>query len=248
MGDRLKRDLRLQNVFLDVRDVFGGDDWRRTIADRIAESDVVIALIGPRWVGPRTDGTLRIFDDDDVVRWELAYALRLRPSHVVPTMLDGARLPSSLPSELDSLYRAQRLDLWPPDSQVGYCELLADVFMKAHLHRGRPIIVTDGSEQAEVYLDRLAYQLKSGQLGLQGVVAVAAVARGFAAVTLRQASSLWPDVIILRHPGADNEKLAALMRGVRRNTVKRNSGSGVRRRGGRYLRAWSKSRSVNTDT
>jgi hypothetical protein len=95
--DRLKRDLRLENVFLYVRDVFGGDDWRRVILDHIDASDVVVALIGARWVGPREDGTWRIFDDDDVVRWELERALHIRPSHVVPTMLDGARLPSALP-------------------------------------------------------------------------------------------------------------------------------------------------------
>ena len=46
LGDRLKRDLRLENVFLDVRDVFGGDDWRKVIAERVAAADVVIALIG----------------------------------------------------------------------------------------------------------------------------------------------------------------------------------------------------------
>jgi len=71
LGDRLKGDLRLENVFVDVRDVFGGDDWRRMIADRLTRSDVVVALIGAYWSGPRPDGTLRIFDVDDVVRWEL---------------------------------------------------------------------------------------------------------------------------------------------------------------------------------
>ena len=37
----------------------------------MAASDVVIAVIGACWAGPRADGTWRIFDDDDVVRWEL---------------------------------------------------------------------------------------------------------------------------------------------------------------------------------
>ena len=79
-----------------------------------------------------------------------------------------------------------------------YSELLADVFMKTHHRRGRPIIITDGSDRAEVYLDRLAYQLKNGQLGMRGVVAVTAVTRGFAEISLREASAHWPDVIILR--------------------------------------------------
>ena len=111
LAERLKRDLRLENVFLDVQDVFGGDDWRKVIADRITASDVVIALIGARWAGPRPDGTWRIFDVDDIVRWELGRALRVRQSHVVPAMLDGAQLPSALPRELTPLYGAQRLDL-----------------------------------------------------------------------------------------------------------------------------------------
>jgi hypothetical protein len=220
LGERLKRDLRLENVFLDVRDVFGGDDWRRVIADRIAASDVVIAVIGVRWAGPRADGTWRIFDHDDVVRWELGHALSIRPSHVVPTMLNGARLPSALPPELTPLYRAQRLDLRPSDSSVCYSELLADVFMKTHYRRGSPIIITDGSDHAEAYLDRLAHQLRNGQLGMHGVVAVTAVTRGFSAISLREASVHWPDVIILRHPGAADEKLAALARGARRNALK----------------------------
>jgi hypothetical protein len=219
LGDRLKHDLRLENVFLDVRDVFGGDDWRRVIADRIAASDAVIALIGPRWAGPRADSPCRIFDDNDVVRWELGHALRILPSHVVPTMLNGARLPTALPRELTPLYHVQRLDLRPPDSPECYNELLADVFMKAYYRRGRPIIITDGSDHAEAHLDRLAHQLKSGQLGMHGVAAVTAVTRGFAAISLREASAHWPDVIILRHPGADDEKLAALARGARRNAL-----------------------------
>jgi hypothetical protein len=103
---------------------------------------------------------------------------------------------------------------------VGYSELLADVFRKTHYRRGRPIIITDGSDHAEAYLDRLAYQLKSGRLGMHGAVAVTAVTRGFAAISLREASTHWPDVIILRHPGANDEKLAALARGARRNTLK----------------------------
>jgi hypothetical protein len=220
LGDRLKDDLRLENVFIDVRDVFGGDDWRRAIADRLALSDVVIALIGARWAGPRPDGTLRIFDPDDVLRWELEYMLGIRPTNVVPTMLDGARLPPVLPPTLTALHRAQRLDLLTADPASGYGELLADVFMKTHFRRRRPVIITDGSDRAEVYLDRLAYELKTGRLGLEAAVAVTAVTRGFAAVTLREASSRWPDVIVLRHPGADDAKLTALLRGVRRNTAR----------------------------
>ena len=109
LGDRLRGDLRLENVFLDVRDLFGGDDWHRVIADRIAASDVVIAVIGTHWAGPRADGTSRIFDHDDVVRWELEQALRVRPSHVVPTMLNGARLPPALPP---SSHRSTALSGW----------------------------------------------------------------------------------------------------------------------------------------
>lgn len=218
LGDRLKADLRLENVFVDVRDVFGGDDWRRVIADRLTRSDVVVALIGAHWSGPRPDGTSRIFDVDDVVRWELERVLGTRPADVVPTMLDGARLPPVLPATLHPLYRAQRLDLLTGDPAPGYHELLADVFMRTHFSRGRPVLITDGSNHAEAYLDRLAYELKAGRFGAEAVVAVTAVTRGFAAVTLREASERWPDVIVMRHPGADEEKLAALLRGVRRTT------------------------------
>src|SRR3954470_2353181 len=67
-------------------------------------------------------------------------------------------------------------------------------------------------------MDELARQLKSGRLGVRGVVAVTAVTRGFGAITLREAAAQWPDAIVLRHPGADEETLAALARGIRRNT------------------------------
>jgi hypothetical protein len=95
----------VDEVFLDVDDIPLGEDFQRDIGDRMAETTHVLVLIGPQWRGPaNTSGLPRLFDADDVVRYETRVALSSR-ARVVPILIDGTPMPrpSELPGDLKAL-------------------------------------------------------------------------------------------------------------------------------------------------
>src|SRR5262245_62719332 len=63
------------HVFLDV-DTLGPGDWRAQLNHRLDACRVALVLIGRGWPAARDDGgRLRLFQDDDVHRAEIARAL-----------------------------------------------------------------------------------------------------------------------------------------------------------------------------
>jgi hypothetical protein len=83
--DRLEQRFGKQNVFMDFDPIRPGFDFREQIKNTIERSKAVVALIGPKCMGVRPDGTRRIDDPTDFVRLEIAYALesgvQVIPSH-----------------------------------------------------------------------------------------------------------------------------------------------------------------------
>ena len=110
--DRLHQALRgyVENpdeeIFIDVDGIPYGVDFVKHLEAKIGECEILLAVIGPSWLGVRSaDGTTRRLDDPkDFVRLEIAAALR-RNVRVVPVLLDGARPPTAaeLPDELAPL-------------------------------------------------------------------------------------------------------------------------------------------------
>jgi thiol-disulfide isomerase/thioredoxin len=94
------------DVFIDVDAVPLGVNFRDYIDAKVADADVLLALIGRHWLDARnpTTGSQRLHDPDDFVRIEIASALR-RKIKVIPIFLDGAKLPDDdhLPEELREL-------------------------------------------------------------------------------------------------------------------------------------------------
>ncbi len=68
-----------------------GDDFPDALHDEIANCDLMIAVIGPKWLGER-DGELRIRDPDDWVVREIAAALASE-TRVLPILIGGADHP-----------------------------------------------------------------------------------------------------------------------------------------------------------
>lgn len=76
-------------VFMDVHGISGGHNFAQVIDDRVEVCDVVLAVIGDRWLtetDPAT-GKRRIELEDDFVRRELLAGLRI-PNRVIPVLLD----------------------------------------------------------------------------------------------------------------------------------------------------------------
>ena len=96
-------------VFIDIEAIELGADFEQTIVGTIEGADVVLAVVGPSWLGATDDrGQRRIDQDDDFVRRELEIALD-RGVKVVPVLVQDARMPepSELPASLASFSRRQ---------------------------------------------------------------------------------------------------------------------------------------------
>ena len=73
--DRLQAKFGKKNVFMDFDCIPPGADFRQQIKQMIEESNLVIAIIGPHWLGEQRDASRRIDNPADFVRLEIGYAL-----------------------------------------------------------------------------------------------------------------------------------------------------------------------------
>jgi hypothetical protein len=100
-------------VFHDVSSIDAGDDFVRALTAAVADSDVMLVVIGPRWAAPGPGGAAeRLRDPQDFVRVEVGTALALG-KRLIPVLVGGATLPdaTALPEELRPLTRRQAIEL-----------------------------------------------------------------------------------------------------------------------------------------
>ena len=97
--DHLANHFGASNVFVDVDSIPLTVDFREFIRRVLDGCDVVVAVVGPAWLGP--DGHNRLNDESDWVRLELGIALA-KKIPIVPVLIDGTKLPNpqQLPPEL----------------------------------------------------------------------------------------------------------------------------------------------------
>jgi hypothetical protein len=98
--DRLQAEFGRRNVFMDFDSIPFGVDFRDKIKITLEKARVVVAVVGPAWMGNR-EGKRRIDDPTDFVRIEIAAALQ-RGIPVIPVLLDNTVMPGldELPEEL----------------------------------------------------------------------------------------------------------------------------------------------------
>jgi len=113
--ERLISHLGRGQVFKDVDSIELGDDFVEIITSAVGSCDVLLALIGDRWLEVTNDtGQRRLDDPHDFVRLELEAALK-RKVRVIPILLGAASMPTAdqLPASLSKLTRRQALQLTP---------------------------------------------------------------------------------------------------------------------------------------
>lgn len=100
-------------VFMDVHGMQAAQDFVATTQLEIERSDVLLALIGRSWVGPREGrGPHRIDSPEDLVRREIESALAA-DIPIVPILVWGASMPAErdLPESLRALTRLHAVEL-----------------------------------------------------------------------------------------------------------------------------------------
>jgi TIR domain-containing protein/sulfatase-modifying factor enzyme 1 len=107
--DRLERTFRRKALFMDVDSIAPGQDFVSILEARVAECDVLLALIGRGWLTATDEaGRRRLDNAEDFVRIEIATALT-QTKRVIPVLIDDVPMPRSkdLPEVLKPLVRRQ---------------------------------------------------------------------------------------------------------------------------------------------
>jgi TolB-like protein/Tfp pilus assembly protein PilF len=113
--DRLVAHYGREAVFRDIDNIPPGIDFRAHIADALAHSDILLAIIGPRWAGRSgRAGLARIDDENDLVRIEVETALQ-RGIPVIPVLLGDTKMPSAdrVPDSLQDFVFRQAIRVDP---------------------------------------------------------------------------------------------------------------------------------------
>lgn len=122
--------------FFDLASIPPGADFLVEIERAVAAADVVLVLIGPRWLDLRDEhNTRRLDDPNDVVAAEVSLALT-RSAVVIPVLLGGIAMPgaAALPEKLRSLARRNAFELsdsrWEHDRDRLFTALEASTSLK----------------------------------------------------------------------------------------------------------------------
>jgi hypothetical protein len=101
--DHLQDSFAAEQLFLDVDNIAPGLDFVRVLNERVAECDILLAVIGKSWIESRdAAGSRRLDDPDDFVRIEIASALD-QGKRVIPVLVGDAIMPR--PEELPEAIR-----------------------------------------------------------------------------------------------------------------------------------------------
>ena len=177
-----------EKVFLDQSTIEPGAVFPRLIRDTIADSSVMLVLIGPRWTGPGDRiGRTRIQDTRDWVRLEIELALRAK-LHAIPLLVDGAAMPkeAELPASLKRLTKLQARSL-PWHETVGE---LAKTISKLTESGGRYDLTRHLSERTPAEIERpivlTAMEVSLAHQGERVVLDEADLKKKFMKVTKRE--------------------------------------------------------------
>lgn len=105
LAQRLRAAFGPDSVYIDIDAIPLGIDFRQHIQNAVHKCDVLLALVGQRWLSVAPDsGRRRIDDPADFVRIEIEAAIR-RDIPVVPVLIDNAPMPSAdeLPEPISPL-------------------------------------------------------------------------------------------------------------------------------------------------
>jgi len=136
--DWLERQFGRRNVFLDTQEIAPGDDFVQVLETRLAEADVLLAVVGPEWLESRNDAGRRLDQADDFVRLEILTALN-RGVRVIPVLVGDASMPppAALPEALAAFSHCNAFSL-RDDSFERDFNALVDIILerpRGHLRR-----------------------------------------------------------------------------------------------------------------
>jgi hypothetical protein len=140
--DRLEGHYGKDNVFMDIDAIPVGLDFREHLQQSLQRCDILLAIVGPRWLGTDEHGHQAIADETDWVRIEIETALA-KQIPVIPILIDRMRMPKAteLPDSLRNFAFRQAAEV---DSGVDFRSHMdrlirsMDQYLKGHLVSSSP--------------------------------------------------------------------------------------------------------------
>ena len=159
-----------RDLFKDVNNMPIGLDFRRVLSEKVAQCDVLLALIGDSWlVVADANGRRRLDDPSDFVRIEIESA-RYRGVPIVPVLVGRELMPNEreLPETLRELAFRHGLPVRPdPDFHRDVDTLVRGI---RNLHNGHtataPVTNKDTRTRLLMPVGRSSYAIAAGYLGL----------------------------------------------------------------------------------
>jgi formylglycine-generating enzyme required for sulfatase activity len=99
--DRLAQHYGEDAIFMDIDSIPFGKDFRVHIFEAVVQSDLLLVIVGQRWLGARRGANRRIDSETDFVRLEVETALG-KAVPIIPVLAGSARMPqpAQLPESL----------------------------------------------------------------------------------------------------------------------------------------------------
>ena len=141
INDRLRENYGDDAVFIDVDNIPVGVDFRVHLDEQVSKCNVLLAVIGKKWLTIKNKR--RLDDSTDFLSIEIESALE-RNIPIVPLLVQGAKMPSpeNLPDSIQALAFRQGIAIrGDPDFHNDMDRLIADV--SKHLKQ------LEGKEQSE---------------------------------------------------------------------------------------------------
>lgn len=157
---RLRSAFGARKLFMDVDTIAKGGDFTVALNDALADTAVMLVLIGKTWLDVRDkDGRRRLDDPTDYVRLEIKTALELGLP-VIPVLIEGAALPfqHQLPESLSNLANRQSARLMH-DNFSQDVEGLIDAISRYVTRSRRPQLIGLGAIAAAMLAGAAIYQL-----------------------------------------------------------------------------------------
>jgi hypothetical protein len=124
--DRLVEEFGRDRVVRDIDTIAAGDDFVEVVTKKIKQSDVLLAVIGPRWLtATDEEGHWRLADENDMVRREIVTALAAN-IRVIPVLVQAATMPKAkdLPGELAPLAQRNAVEIRDKGFDVDVAQLI----------------------------------------------------------------------------------------------------------------------------
>lgn len=113
LQDALEARFGRDKVFQDIESLDAGVDFPDAVDRILATCDAVLVIIGRDWSSVEETKGRRLEQEDDLVRIEVASALKRDNVRVIPVLVDGAVMPKAeeLPEDLRALVRKNAVEL-----------------------------------------------------------------------------------------------------------------------------------------